>query len=470
MKNVSGLSDAELVKRIIGGDEESFSVMVEQYSDPLCSIAFLITRNAADARDVVQQAFFEAYQRLPALSRPERLGAWLRAIVTNLAHKVVDRRVRAQRFHERVARAGTAPDPADQFMRREKAQEVLRALEMLSEVRREIVVLYYLHKMKVEKIARLVGKPSGSVKRMLAEARDLLRKELIEMAREEFKKYRLTREQRERLAKIGKFPRTEPSISITRLEEKAKQFLAFSVYGSFAGLSPGCEASFADYDYPGRKLTMVTHVRREGPIKVKGKLAFRSNSISFTRPTAGEKVEGVFYPYYYRLKGDMYLYCAKQYCCGQPKEDLPLLTPEHTDWKEPRPKPESLRVVPGSCVEPDGDWNGRIVDTNLYEVKVGRRSFRCVRRASGGGKIKVNWSRKPVTGCATEEFFLTDGRLLLWRRYNGLQWSKKDTRRAKLGGVYERLAQVGTPMLKIFGEKYYLWYNQIPHYAIQTEP
>jgi RNA polymerase sigma-70 factor (ECF subfamily) len=457
--------DAQLVRRVLAGDERSFAALVERYADALSSIAFLITRSGEDTGDVVQQALFIAYCNLSDLAEPEKFGKWVKRIVLNLSRKAVDKRARARRFLERLPQIAAAPDPADQIASREKAKGILRALDTLDEAHREVVTLHYFQNMKVDVIAHLVGRPAGSVKRMLAEARGKLRKELIEMAREEFGEYLLTKEQRERLAKIAKFPRVEPKISVKRLGEKGSWLRAIGVYGSFVELCPGREACYADYDHPGGKLTMVSHVRAEGQIRVKGKSALRLNSIGFS----GEgKVEGGYLPYYL-LRGDKYLYCAKQYYCGPQAGNIPLLTPEHPDWKEPKPKPESLVITPGSRKEPDGDWNGFIVDTNLYEVRIGKCLFRCLRRTRGGGKRKVDWSDTPVTVSATEEFFLKDGRLLLWRRYNGLWWSEKHTgvKKKYAKGTYESLAKAGVAMLEIFDEKYYLWYDQIPDYAIR---
>jgi len=297
---------------------------------------------------------------------------------------------------------------------------------------------------------------------MLAEARHVLRKELIEMAREEFTDYQLTEEQRARLARIATFPQVEPKISITRLDEDAPRIRALAAHGSFVPLRPGAEACYADYDHPGGKLVTVSHGRAEGPVDVNGKPAVRVDGLGF----GGDgKVEWTWRPYYH-LEGDTVLYCAKQ--CGHPDEGLPLVTPSHPDWKEPQPRPEPLALEPGSGNEPDGDRFGLLVDASLFEVKIGRRVFRCVRRIGGGARWKVDWSETPVTFCATEEFYLDDGRLLLWRRYNGLKWSEKDPhRRNDQPGTYERLAENGVPVLDVFGDVYYLWYDQIPDYATQ---
>ncbi len=106
---------------------------------------------------------------------------------------------------------------------------------------------------------------------------------------------------------------------------------------------------------------------------------------------------------------------------------------------------------------------------NLYEVKIGKRRFKCIRQVCGGGLRKTGWSEVPVSDWATEAFFLKDGRQLLWRRYNGMIWSRKGAMRDSTG-IYEDLAEAGMPCLNAFGEKHYLWYDQIPEYALNSGP
>ena len=455
------ISDEELVNCVLAGEGRAYVALVTRYTNVLSSIAFLNVRNVEDVRDIVQETFVIAYCNLDQLDAPGKFGAWIRGIVLNRCRKVLDKRTRTQHFLERLPHTVEIPDPLGELAVKENARQVLRALDTLDELRREVVMLYYFQDLKVDGIARLVNRPAGTVKRILAEARGKLREELIDMAREEFREYQLTEEQRKRLEMIPVFPREEPKVTTVRLPDKAMRITAVAPSGNFPALRVGAESCYADYDYPIRKLKMVSHVKVEGPFDVQGKQAFRCDNLDFT----GEgKAEWIWRPYYC-IEGSTVLCCAKQ--CGGLDSGLPLLTPDHPDWGEAQPQPESLEIVPGSVKEPNGDQSGYIVDTNLWEVRIGRRSFQCLRRTTGGDKTSVEWSDTPVTRCAPEEFFLADGRLLLWRRYNGLFWSERNPRRKNdAPGTYERLADAGVPMLELFGEKYYLWYDQIPDYAI----
>jgi hypothetical protein len=200
-------------------------------------------------------------------------------------------------------------------------------------------------------------------------------------------------------------------------------------------------------------------VRVDGPLDIAGRPALRLDDLGFSEDGKAKWVCLV----YLSRDGDTYLVRAKQY--GRPDAPLPLITPDHPDWREAPPQPQSLLLVPGTRTEPAGEQWGFTIDSCLYAVKIARRSFRCLRRIGGGQKRKFDWSDVPVTTCATEEFVLEDGRLLLWRRYNGLEWSERNP--CRKSGIYERLAEAGMPILEVCGEKYYLWYDQLPDYALR---
>ena len=280
------------------------------------------------------------------------------------------------------------------------------------------------------------------------------------MAPRDFHESRLGEDRRRRLAMVARFPRTEPDITVTPLDLPAEPVRARSVHGAFVELRVGAEACFADYDHPGGRLTSVTHVRVDGPVEVSGRRALRLDHLDF-----GEEADTrwVWRPHY-AVSGDTALFCAKQF--GDPGAELLLVTPDHPAWDEPEPEPESLRLEPGSVREPHGESPGFRVDAYLSEVRIGPRSFRCLRRVGGGGREAEDWADGPLATTATEEYFLADGRLLLWRRYNGAFWSRRNpANEGKEQRTFEALAKAGVPELTVFGESYRLFYDQLPDYA-----
>jgi RNA polymerase sigma-70 factor (ECF subfamily) len=445
---------------VLRNDSEAFNAIVQRYSNALMALAMSRIRNVEDSRDIVQEALVAAYCRIQTLESPEQLGAWLRGIVVNFCNKHVDRVERHNRFIQRLPHPSTSIDAHGNAVEKDRVGEIRKALDSLNETQREVTALFYFQNASVDEVSRLLNKPAGTVKRILSEVRSKLKEELIEMARSEFSEYQLTKEQRERLEKIPTFPHQEPKIVTVPTSEPAPPTRLVATYGNFPKLETSAEAFYADYDYPGRSLTSLSHTIVQGPFEVDGRPAYRYDDWSFTKEG---RAEGIWQPYY-ALQEDEVLYCGKRY--GETESSLELVTPSHKNWGEAQPISESLVLVPGAREEPNGERTGRLIDAHLWSVQIGRHRFLCLRRVTGGDVVSCDWADKPITQVATEEFVLPDGRLLLWRRYNGEYWSVKNPSMASSKGAFEKLEKAQTPILDAFGFGYRLWYDQIPSYAI----
>src|SRR5881409_1601008 len=70
----SGLEDAELVRRIRGGETTLFEIVMHRYGERLFNVARAVLRDEAEAEDVLQEAYVRAYEHLSELRDPARLG------------------------------------------------------------------------------------------------------------------------------------------------------------------------------------------------------------------------------------------------------------------------------------------------------------------------------------------------------------------------------------------------------------
>ena len=77
--------DAVLVQRILAGDEQGFELLMRRYNQLLFRAARAIVRNAADAEDVVQEAYASAFRALGRFEGRSTLATWLVRIVINEA-------------------------------------------------------------------------------------------------------------------------------------------------------------------------------------------------------------------------------------------------------------------------------------------------------------------------------------------------------------------------------------------------
>jgi RNA polymerase sigma factor (sigma-70 family) len=155
----------------------SFEEVVLPHLDAAFNYARWLTKNDADAEDVVQDASVRALRFFSSL-RGEDARAWLLTIVRNTWYGRFPRR--AGGVGMTVAdegednRADASLNPEAQLMQRQTVEQVRRALETLPTDFREVLVLRELEGLSYKEIASIVGIPLGTVMSRLARARERL--------------------------------------------------------------------------------------------------------------------------------------------------------------------------------------------------------------------------------------------------------------------------------------------------------
>lgn len=70
------------------GDEDAFAALVRAHSDQLYRVALRMTGHPADAQDVVQEAFLQAWQHLPTFRGQARFSTWVTRILITRCHNL----------------------------------------------------------------------------------------------------------------------------------------------------------------------------------------------------------------------------------------------------------------------------------------------------------------------------------------------------------------------------------------------
>jgi RNA polymerase sigma-70 factor (ECF subfamily) len=168
------------------------SRIVELLSD-LFGTALRLTRNRADAEDLVADAVAQAWSHLDALADRDHLRGWLFRILTNAF--LSTKRTSARRgVHESLNCEGQdefslfeqlhAPillwwgTPEQEFLNRLLREDLTRAVDDLPEAFRLVVVLADMQGYSYQDIAATLSVPIGTVRSRLARARGLLQKAL----------------------------------------------------------------------------------------------------------------------------------------------------------------------------------------------------------------------------------------------------------------------------------------------------
>ncbi len=184
------LTDAELVERILGGDQAAFAPLMRRYNRVLFRTARSILRNDADAEDVLQNAYLRAYRTLPGFRGEAALSTWLTRIVINEALmrlRTATRRANIVQLHTmehdqsdlHEPRASGDDEPLAAAMRAQTRRLLERAIDALPESFRTVFVLRAVEDMSVEEVAAVLGIPEATVRTRHFRGRGMLRDALL---------------------------------------------------------------------------------------------------------------------------------------------------------------------------------------------------------------------------------------------------------------------------------------------------
>jgi RNA polymerase sigma-70 factor (ECF subfamily) len=195
--------DEAWVASCLAGNKKAFDYLVNKYRDAVCGVAYHHVGDFAEAKDVVQEAFTQAYMNLPRLREPRKFGSWLYGITSNLS-KMSLRNARRNISLEEVDSSVNLEDPSADLLRRSEREElkkqVKRALDALPENARLAITLYYIDGYSYREIADFLDVPVTTVEGRLHRARRKLKKELLPMVENDFRQHSLDDDYTNKLA------------------------------------------------------------------------------------------------------------------------------------------------------------------------------------------------------------------------------------------------------------------------------
>jgi RNA polymerase sigma-70 factor (ECF subfamily) len=162
-----------LVLRCQAGDEAAFAELVARFQPRLRYYLHKMLRDVQGAEDALQDVWLAVFRAVSRLADLSAFRAWLYRIAR-------DRALRELRKHRPSYRPLREVDPVDgrsaetPFTAAD-VERVHAALDELAAEHREVLVLRYLETMTYEEIARVVGRPVGTVRSRLHYARHALR-------------------------------------------------------------------------------------------------------------------------------------------------------------------------------------------------------------------------------------------------------------------------------------------------------
>jgi RNA polymerase sigma-70 factor (ECF subfamily) len=184
------ISDEEVVRRVRAGETGLFEIVMRRYNQRLYRVARAILRDDAEAEDVTQQAYVNAYRHLDQFAGRALFSTWLTRIAV---HEALARARRRGRFDEKESvddrdaetmggLKSPAPDPERQAFTGELRALIESAIEALPEHYRTVFVMRDVEGLSTAEAAECLDITEETAKTRLHRARMLLRNTLYERA------------------------------------------------------------------------------------------------------------------------------------------------------------------------------------------------------------------------------------------------------------------------------------------------
>ena len=179
-------------------DQADFERDALQYNRQLYSVAMRMTRNPADAEDLVQETYLKAYRAYHTFTEGTNLKAWLYRILTNTymnKYRKDSRRpnevdlgtVEDLYLYRRIgseASAEAARTTEERVLDGLVESDIKEAVEDLPETFRMPVLLADLEGFSYKEIAKILDIPIGTVMSRLHRGRKAMQKRLWEFAKD----------------------------------------------------------------------------------------------------------------------------------------------------------------------------------------------------------------------------------------------------------------------------------------------
>lgn len=145
-------------------------LFLRYYNDALLYVLSL-TKNKAQAEDVVSAAFYKALRGKD--EEIKNFKPWLMKVCRNVWFDAHRRRKREVKLTDNII--DESESAIEKIIKGESHKALYKAIDLLPEAQKEVVILFYFEELRIKDVTKIVGKSEDSVKVLLYRARENLK-------------------------------------------------------------------------------------------------------------------------------------------------------------------------------------------------------------------------------------------------------------------------------------------------------
>lgn len=177
------LTDTEIIKKVLNGEQASFAQLVQRYQQYVFTLVLRFTDNREDAEEISQDIFVKAYRSLADFRGQSKFSTWLFTIVrtsciTFLRKKKLDTTPIDNERTRTILENRESSFSANLVEQKSRHAMVNTAIRLLSPDDSQLITLFYKAEQSLEEIGRIMGYDPNTIKVKLHRARNRLKEKL----------------------------------------------------------------------------------------------------------------------------------------------------------------------------------------------------------------------------------------------------------------------------------------------------
>ena len=175
------MSDEQLIKEIISGNQAAFMALMEKYQLQVFHTVMGFVHTKENAEEVTQDIFVRVYQSLSSFHHDAEFSTWLYRITVNMSLNFLhsNRKNRLLQSLETILfHRSEEKTPLEKLELAERDKRIRMAIDSLPEKQRMAFILSRYEELSQKKIAAVMNRSEGAVEQLLQRAKENLQKKL----------------------------------------------------------------------------------------------------------------------------------------------------------------------------------------------------------------------------------------------------------------------------------------------------
>ncbi len=176
-------SEDELVDEVLRGNHSSFELLLHPYRQGLLNMAYRMTGNLEEAKEVCQETLIKAYRYLDKFKKGRSFKSWIYKITVNSAYDSLRKKKRFEDLVESQKKIGLSAgqDPEKQLLNTEIKAKIETCLQGLSPKEKATFLLRDGEGFSIEEASEILKCSSMSVRTHLSRARKKIREQFTKI-------------------------------------------------------------------------------------------------------------------------------------------------------------------------------------------------------------------------------------------------------------------------------------------------